>query len=53
MMRLADRLLNRVAKKATVEAGCSTRTWCSGGVAYMKVCCYNEGCGDTTAIGRC
>ncbi|MET7302451.1 hypothetical protein [Embleya sp. NPDC005575] len=44
MMRLADRLLNRVAQKVTVEAGCSNYYYCQNGYYYLRQCCLNEGC---------
>ncbi|MFE3201958.1 hypothetical protein ACWGR4_33985 [Embleya sp. NPDC055664] len=51
MMRLADRLLNRMTQKVTVEAGCSTRYYCQNGYYYLRVCCLNEGC-QTTLIAK-
>ncbi|MCO6007793.1 hypothetical protein NE236_22705 [Actinoallomurus purpureus] len=42
MTRLIDRLLARVAPKATASAGCITSYYCSGGLKYRKVCCDGQ-----------
>ena len=53
MTRLIDRLLARVAPKATASAGCSSPYYyCKGGLLYMRVCCLNEGC-NTSVVGAC
>ena len=52
MTRLVDRLLARVAHKATASAGCSNYYYCSGGVRYLRQCCLNEGC-TTVRVGTC
>ncbi|MGC0419854.1 hypothetical protein [Embleya sp. AB8] len=53
MMRLADRLLNRLTHKVTVEAGCSDKYYCSNGYYYRVFCCYNEGCTTTLVAKGC
>jgi hypothetical protein len=52
MTRLVDRLLARVAPKATASAGCSNYYYCSGGKRYLRQCCLNEGC-TTVVVGSC
>ncbi|MFI6977332.1 hypothetical protein ACIBSV_01955 [Embleya sp. NPDC050154] len=52
MMRLADRLLNRVAQKVTVDAGCSNYTYCQNHVKWLRQCCLDEGC-TYVRIGTC
>jgi hypothetical protein len=52
MTRLVDRLLARVAPKATASAGCSRYEYCSRGLRYLRMCCLNEGC-NTSVIGAC
>ncbi|GAA2397550.1 hypothetical protein GCM10010191_00230 [Actinomadura vinacea] len=51
MARLVDRLLARVAPKATASAGCKTTYYCSGGLKYKHVCCGRD-CRDHV-IGAC
>ncbi|WP_439679701.1 hypothetical protein [Embleya sp. MST-111070] len=52
MMRLADRLLNRLTQKVTVAAGCSSPYYyCQNGYYYMRICCLNEGC-QTSLIAK-
>ncbi len=52
MMGLVDRLLARVAHKATVEAGCSNYYYCSNHVKYLRQCCLDQGC-QTVKVGTC
>ncbi|MEV5749296.1 hypothetical protein AB0L00_15885 [Actinoallomurus sp. NPDC052308] len=52
MTRLIDRLLARVAPKATASAGCSRSNYCYRGLYYLRVCCLNEGC-NTAVVGAC
>ncbi|NUW42146.1 hypothetical protein [Nonomuraea rhodomycinica] len=52
MMGFVDRLLARVARKATVEAGCSYTYYCSGAIMYQRMCCLDQGC-QITRVGMC
>jgi hypothetical protein len=52
MARLVDRLLARVAPKATAAAGCSNYYYCSSHNYYLRQCCLNEGC-TTVRVGSC
>ncbi|WP_433477013.1 hypothetical protein ACQPZP_08130 [Spirillospora sp. CA-142024] len=52
MARLVDRLLARMAPKATASAGCSNYYYCSKGLRYQRQCCLNEGC-HTWVVGAC
>ncbi|WP_433467071.1 hypothetical protein [Spirillospora sp. CA-128828] len=43
MARLVDRLVARMAPKATASAACKrTYYYCSGGLYYKKVCCDGQ-----------
>lgn len=42
MSRLVDRLLARVAPKATASAACKTYYYCSQSIYYKKVCCDGQ-----------
>ena len=52
MARLVDRLLARVAPKATASAGCSNYYYCDRHNYYLRQCCLNEGC-NTVRVGSC
>ncbi|MET7338249.1 hypothetical protein [Nonomuraea sp. NPDC005650] len=52
MIGLVDRLLARVAHKATVEAGCSYRYYCIGNYMYQEMCCLDQPC-QVTKVGKC
>ncbi|NDU77003.1 hypothetical protein GWI34_30950 [Actinomadura sp. DSM 109109] len=52
MSRLVDRLLERVAPKATASAGCDTIKFCSQSILYARQCCVGKGC-RTWVVGAC
>jgi hypothetical protein len=43
MIRIVDRLLNRIVPKATASA-CSGRDVCLGGHTFWQYCCPQTGC---------
>jgi hypothetical protein len=51
MSRLIDRIIDRVAPKATASA-CSSTNFCSGRNFLNRFCCPQTGC-TTTVIGFC
>ncbi|NDU72410.1 hypothetical protein GWI34_07190 [Actinomadura sp. DSM 109109] len=52
MSRLIDRVLERVAPKATASAGCTNYYYCSRGLRYLRQCCLDQGC-HTVVVGAC
>ncbi|WP_165975549.1 hypothetical protein [Actinomadura rubrisoli] len=53
MSRLADRLLARIAGKATADAGCSNYYFCKNHKQYLRQCCLDEGCHTVPTGKRC
>ncbi|GGT68907.1 MULTISPECIES: hypothetical protein [Actinomadura] len=52
MSRLVDRLLERVAPKATASAGCSYSNYCYRTLYMRRMCCLDQGC-QSWVIGAC
>jgi hypothetical protein len=51
MSRLIDRIIDRVAPKATASA-CTSINYCAGKNLINRFCCPQTGC-TFTVIGRC
>lgn len=52
MIRIVDRLLERIVPKATASA-CSGRDICLGGITFWRWCCPNTGCEYTYVHQGC
>ena len=52
MWRLVDRVLTRIAGKATADAGCSRYYYCKNHTRMLRVCCKDEGC-QYIVVGQC
>ncbi|MDL4777148.1 MULTISPECIES: hypothetical protein [Thermomonosporaceae] len=52
MTRLTDRLLGRLARTTTVDAGCSNVYYCEKGIKYLRACCLDQGC-QIVKVGKC
>ncbi|WP_187438197.1 hypothetical protein [Actinomadura decatromicini] len=53
MPRIADKLLTRIAGKATVAASCTTTTYCISNHIVYRTCCLNQGCTDRRTGNIC